>query len=286
MALSPEEQAAALALAYQRAMSDVRERVVAAVEAAWRSLTSWRDSDIEGFVRQVVPVVLGGQQAMAGLVDAYLADQRSAALGVPARPRGVRLDRVTGAAARKGTPPEVVYRRPGVTVWDALAKGKPLEQAVEEGLQRATKAAQSDLQRTKTLAAREVLSADREAVGFRRVLVGEENCGLCVVASTQRYHKRELLPLHPGCDCEPQPIYGASDPGQVIDEETLAAAHEAIRATFGISDVAARNPDYRKLVLVREHGELGPTLTVRSHRFTGPEALRSKLDLSGLPGGR
>jgi hypothetical protein len=285
VALSPEEQVAALALAYRRAMSDVRERVVAAVEAAWRSLTSWRDSDIDGFVRQVVPVVLGGQQAMAGLVDAYLADQRSAALGVPFRPRGVRLDRVTGAAARNGTRPEVVYRRPGVTVWNALAEGKPLEQAVEEGLQRATTAAQSDLQRTKTLAAREVLSADREANGFRRVLVGEENCGLCVVASTQRYHKRELLPLHPGCDCDVDALYGP-DPGQVIDEDVLAAAHEAIRATFGISDAAARNPDYRKLILVREHGELGPTMTVRGHRFTGPEALKSKLDLAGLPGGR
>lgn len=72
----------------------------------------------------------------------------------------------------------------------------------------------------------------------------------------------------------------------MIDEETLAAAHEAIMSTFGISDAAARNPDYRKLILVRNHSELGPLLTVKSHRFTGPEALKSKLDLSGLPGGR
>jgi hypothetical protein len=284
VALSPE-QAAAVAAGYQQAMSQVREQVAAAVEAAWRALTAWRDEDIDGFVRQVVPVVLGGQQAMAALVDAYFADLRSAALGLPARPSGVRMARVTGAAARNGTAPEVVYRRAGEQVWTDLSRGKPLEEAVQHGLDRATKAAETDLQRTKTLAAREVLANDREVSGFRRVLVGEENCGLCVVASTQRYHRKELLPIHPGCDCGVAPDYGG-DSGQVIDEGILAAAHEAIRSTFGISDAAARNPDYRKLILVREHGELGPQLTVRSHRFTGPEALRSKLDLSGLPGGR
>lgn len=285
MALSPE-QAAALALAYQQAMSDVRDRVTAAVEAAWLALPAWRDEDIASFVRSVLPIVLGGQQAMAGLVSAYLADARAAALDVPPRPVGVRLDRVTGAAARNGTPPEVVYRRAGEQVWRDLGAGKPLGGAVDHGLQRALKAAQSDLQRTKTLATREVIRDDGEVVGHRRVLVGEENCALCVVASSQRYHKADLLPIHPGCDCGTRPIYGRSDPGQVIDEDVLAAAHEAIVSTFGISDAAARAPDYRKLILVREHGELGPTLTVRRHRFTGPEALGSKLDLAGLPGGR
>lgn len=285
MALSPE-QAAALAAAYRLAMSDVREQVAAAVEAAWRALTSWRDSDIDGFVAQVVPIVLGGQQAMAGLVDASLADARSAALGVASRPSGVRLDRVSGAAARNGTPPEVVYRRAGVQVWRDLGAGKPLDVAVEHGLQRAVKAAQTDVQRTKQLATREIIKDDDRVVGFRRVLVGEENCGLCVVASSQRYHRSELLPLHSGCDCSTQALWGTEDPGQVIDEDILAAAHEAIMSTFGISDAAARAPDYRRLILVREHGELGPTLTVRKHRFSGPEALKSKLDLSQLPGGR
>jgi hypothetical protein len=284
VALSPE-QAAALALVYQQAMSEVRDRVTAAVEASWLALSSWRDEDIAAFVRAVLPVVLGGQQAMAGLVSAYLADSRSAALGLPPRPVGVRLDRVTGAAARNGTSPDVVYRRAGEQVWRDLGAGKPLDEAVDHGMKRAVKAAQTDLQRTKTLAAREVLGSDADAVGFRRVLVGAENCALCVVASSQRYHKAKLLPIHPGCDCGVAPMFGP-DLGQVIDEETLAAAHEAIMATFGVSDAAARNPDYRKLILVREHGELGPTLTVRSHRFTGPEVLRSKLDLSGLPGGR
>jgi hypothetical protein len=285
VALSPE-QAAALALAYQQAMSEVRDRVTAAVEASWLALSSWRDEDIAAFVRAVLPVVLGGQQAMAGLVSAYLADSRSAALDVPPRPVGVRLDRVTGAAARNGTPPGVVYRRAGEQVWRDLGAGKPLDEAVRHGLDRATKAAQTDLQRTKTLAAREVIRDDGEVVGHRRVLVGPENCALCVVASTQRYHKADLLPIHPGCNCEPRPMYGRSDPGQVIDEETLAAAHEAIMSTFGVSDAAARNPDYRKLILVRDHSELGPLLTVKKHRFSGPEVVKSKLDLSGIPGGR
>jgi hypothetical protein len=44
--------------------------------------------------------------------------------------------------------------------------------------------------------------------------------------------------------------------------------HDAIRETFGEMAFDARQIDYRKILLVEQHGELGPTLTVARHHFT------------------
>jgi hypothetical protein len=80
------------------------------------------------------------------------------------------------------------------------------------------------------------------------------------------------MPIHPGCDCGEQPIYGTEDPGQIIDEQLLEATHEAIEERFGFSDRGAREIDYR-LIQVRDHGELGPLLTVRGQHFDGPSSI-------------
>jgi hypothetical protein len=82
-----------------------------------------------------------------------------------------------------------------------------------------------------------------------------------------------LLPIHPGCDCGEQPIYGTEDPGQIINEQLLEATHDAIETRFGFSERSGRGElDYR-LIEVREHGELGPLLTVRGQHFDGPSSI-------------
>jgi hypothetical protein len=80
------------------------------------------------------------------------------------------------------------------------------------------------------------------------------------------------MPIHPGCDCGEMPIYGNQDPGQVIDDIRLNATHEAVAARFGVSDRSAREIDYRSIA-IREHGELGPLLTVADQHFTGPGSI-------------
>jgi len=93
---------------------------------------------------------------------------------------------------------------------------------------------------------------------------------LCYVASTQRYSRGDLLPIHPGCDCGEEPIYGSSGVSDTIDEQLLDATHQAIDERFGEFDFGGRTVDYRKAIIVREHGELGPVLTVKGQHFTGP----------------
>jgi hypothetical protein len=250
--------------------AQVRARVAQFVTTVWDGLGSYRDADIERFIRAVVPVVLGGQRQVVALTDSYLATIAAQTLGGPTRVAGVRLADVTGAALR-GVAPTEVYRRPGVDVWTALSKGKSLVDAVNAGRRRALNLASTDLQLAKTHTARSIFRKDSRVVGHRRTLSGSEDCGMCVVASTQRYHKESLQPIHGGCDCGVEPIYGDRDPGQVIDEQTLSEAHGAIQDRFGVSSDGARSAlDYRKVLLVREHGELGPVLTVKGQNFTGP----------------
>lgn len=72
--------------------------------------------------------------------------------------------------------------------------------------------------------------------GYRRVIHPELNksgtsCGLCIVASTMRYTKGDLLPIHAGCKCETCEIFVRGgeefDPGGQINMEDLEVFYES-----------------------------------------------------------
>lgn len=257
---------AALTDRYDALATSLRDRVVSFVLAAFDSLGSYRDSDAIVFIERVLPVVLGAQQQMGAITDAYLSVMVADMMGGAAAPVGVQLDE-----ALRGTPPDQVYRRPFVTAWTALSAGKDLTQAVSEGRNRLLSITETDLQLARTRAARQSMERGGRAQFYRRRLSGAKNCGLCTIASTQRYRVKDLMPIHPGCDCKPEPIPGDRDPGQIIDEALLREAHDAIARDIGASDRGGRAPDYRKVIITREHGEYGPLLAVRRHDFTGPD---------------
>ncbi len=220
-------------------------QVVAMVAAAWAELTSWRDTNIDTFAAATVPLVAAGQAQMASLTSGYLAETLGGrAVGVPARD-------FTGAAVRNGADPIDVYHRPGIEVWTALSQGTELDQAVAQGARRAQVLALTDLQLASTHTARQVLTSTPHVVGYRRVLAGAHSCDLCTVASTQRYHTGELMPIHNRCSCAVEPIVAGRDPGQIID--------------------STQRPDIE--VVVHHHGELGPVLAVAGQHFTGPDAI-------------
>lgn len=264
--------------ANRAAAAAVRLRVLAFVATAWLGLGSWNVPDVERFVALVLPIVLGGQRTIASLTDSYLALLAARAFGSVPQPIGVDTALVTGAALRNGTDPELVYRRGGAVVWDNLANGEPLPVAVERGLVRLTSIASTDLQLAKTHAARQVLAqqpAGREPTGYVRTLEGTSSCGFCALASTRLYHVEELLPIHPGCDCDVAPYY--RDPSLVIAPDQLERVHVLARDFFGTSrtsgvDRGSRQFDYHDFVIVHEHGELGPVLARKGQHFSGPEA--------------
>lgn len=227
------------------------------------------DTAVAKYLKGVLPLVVAGATEMSTLTRGYYATLASL-LGQEFNAKRPPRNSLNPSELRGGAVgAEEIYTRGFVTARVALSNGKPIDQALKMGADRIYNIARTDMQLAKTQTGLFIRSGNSNIVGFARTLSGAENCGLCYVASTQRYHKKDLLPIHPGCDCGEMPIYGNQDPGQVIDEANLEATHEAVASRFGVSARDAREIDYRKIT-IEQHGELGPVLTVKGHKFTGP----------------
>lgn len=263
--MANETLQAALAERYDTLSQSLRDRLISFVLDAFDSLGSYRDADAALFIERVLPTVLAAQQTMGQITDAYLSAMIADMVGGAAAPVGVQLDE-----ALRGVPPDEVYHRPFVTAYTALSQGASYADAVGQARTRLLSITETDLQLARTHAARESMQRSGRVRFFRRELRNPGNCALCVIASTQRYRVENLLPIHPGCNCKPQPIVGDKDPGQIIDEALLREAHAAVEQGTGQSDAGGRSPDYRDVIITREHGEYGPLLAVRRHEFTGP----------------
>lgn len=267
----PTRELERLAIRHANAVATIRTRALDVTRRAWLQLDAYRPDDLDVFARIVVPVVQGAQLRTSALTAAYLSQYETIATGEPATLAGVAADVVTDL---RSVPPLEEYQRPGATVRRALADGHDLVDAVRMGLDRARSLVATDVQLAKTHTARALLADRGDIVGYRRTLTGNVSCGLCIVASTQRYHRSELMPIHPGCDCGVAPIHGRNDPGQILDADRLTDVHTAIEERFGMSDAGARDPiDYRSALIVHEHGDIGPVLAVRGQTFTGPADL-------------
>jgi hypothetical protein len=263
----------ALNSAYENQSSLIRNRVLLYVLSVWDGAGSYRGADIDRIIGRVVPAVRAGQLQLAALTDAYLSRVAREA-GIVWTP-SVRRDVVD----YRGIPAAEVYRRPAVETYTALAAGASFDDATQRGHNRLSSIVSMDMQSARTRQAQASLG-NSDFAGFRRVLTGKEDCALCVIASTQRYSKSDLMPIHPGCDCGVEPFAG--DPStQVIDHELLERTHADIDSRLGGTDRGARDlglgktdssgrnlSDFTDLIVTREHGEYGPTLAWRSQAFT------------------
>jgi hypothetical protein len=232
------------------------------------NLGSWRDSDFDKFLK-IASTSLSGANLQAARLQVAFYKQMALAAGQTFVAPQMTSNDFSTEALRNGAIASEVYRRPFVQVYTELANGKSMTEAIVAGALRISSIASTDVQLARRNAGFMSRGSNSNIVGYARTLTGAENCALCFVASTQRYTRGELMPIHPGCDCGEMPIYGNQDPGQVIDEIRLDATHDAVETRFGISDPGARAIDYRKIA-IREHGELGPVLTVADQNFTGP----------------
>lgn len=263
MALSPLDRR------YGSAVRGVWTSVLGRTDQSWKGLRSWRDADAKAFKARTVPIILAGQRQVATLTASYL-EQLYKEIDDKARRVSLDIDAVTGKSLR-GVDPYEVYERPFNEVWTALSKNVPLEEAVSRGEHRLETITKTDLQLARTHTVRDVADDLPKFQYTVRELQGEYDCALCMIAATQRYHKKDLAPIHPGCDCLVKTVTADYDPGQVIDEERLEQIHDAVEAAIGTFDRGARAVDYRKIIISRDHGEIGPVLGYRGQRFTGPD---------------
>jgi hypothetical protein len=325
MPLSDTELARVLD-AHTRTSIRLRQTVVDRLEQVWIARGGLTDSDLAAFVAVAVPIIESGQRQMAALTDAQLTYLIANQLDRPVEPVGV----AAGVTAARGVPTAEVYARPVIEARTAKAPGVSRAAAVEAGRRRLWHIATTDLQLARTHQAVATMGFHDQVVGYRRELRGSENCPLCVVASTQRYRRQDLMPIHPGCDCGVVPIVGDRDPGRIINRERYEQAKRdgvidditrsrqgSTKALRRQADNAQRRADAARVelsietdsgrrerlvqraeswerraqeyedrlasraVAVRQHGEIGPVLTVRDHKFTGPskDAIQANRDL-------
>jgi hypothetical protein len=256
-----------VAVDFTRIFGALRASVVQQLFAVWFGLPDYRDQNLDDWMGVALPLVQAAEETSAVATTTYLNLLMEFA-GVDGNMDIPDMADVTGAAIRNGVPPEQVYSRPFKEVWNALSKGQDIQTAIEFGANRLRQLVETDIQLSHTNTSRSLLSGRNDVVGFRRIPTGEFTCALCLVASTQRYHKLDLMPIHPGCDCRVAPIIGDQDPGQVVDQDFLNQIHQAVERQFGMSARDAKQIDYRRIPIVHTHNEYGPTLAVRGQHFT------------------
>jgi hypothetical protein len=186
-------------LAYQALLARIRSTTSSRIVRVFGNLTAYDERDVDGFLERAVPIVERGQAEAVRATDAYMAR------AIGAEVVGLDVVDLTGPAVRAGTELEVVYRRPFVTLWSGLAKGREFAEALGAATARLESTAETDVALSTRAAAVEYARAEPKVTGFRRVTDGRA-CTLCAIASTQRYGREELMPIHARCGCTVRPL--------------------------------------------------------------------------------
>lgn len=270
----PNKFAAGLNDAYERTSSYLILQAGTQAKSRFLSLPDWRDENVPEYLDGLAKD-LGSSKATAAQFAFGYHSQMARLFGKKFVSPGYDPEEYVTEKLRNGANYSEVFTRPFVEMRTALAQGRSVSDAIYLGGLRAQTLAQTEMQLTRRQASFVARRKNDNIVGYARVLSGAENCALCYVASTQRYRKKDLLPIHPGCDCGEMPIYGDTDTGQVIDEYNLEKAHQAVEARFGAQARDARGLPYKDII-IHEHGELGPILGIRGQDFTGPSDLTLK----------
>lgn len=243
-------------LSYQNEVARTRAAVSDQLSRLWLGLGSYRDADVDRFLRIALPKVQAGQSRVARLT--------AARLGGPVLPR----EQVTGL---RQVPQRVEYRRPAVALYTALSNGAALPTAVSAGANLLSSLVSTDLQMVLVAQAQASLQSQRVS-HYRRVLTGSENCDLCRIASTNLYSTADLLPIHDRCDCTVEPVY---EPAEFVSPD-VGLGSLALTSQRQADVQAGASPE--SLVAVEQHGEVGPMLVWASDHFTGPDEIHIVTD--------
>lgn len=253
------------------ATAGLKDSATGAATAAWGGFTGWYSAEKVAQQAQDMSVLsTSAQDAVTAMFARYVAELVAMLRGetrvdVP----DVRLQPV-----RRGADLVRVHARPAEVFKENFALVGDEFTALERSIQRSVQLIETDIMLAARQAQQDAMVA-LEVTHYRRVLRPELSdsgpCGLCVVASDRIYKVSDLLPLHDRCACQTVPVVEGLDPGARINAEDLKRLY-AGAGSSGAADLK------RTRVSVNEHGELGPVLTTRGHRFTGPEDLGQPVD--------
>lgn len=161
-----------------------------------------------------------------------------------------------------------VYERVAKRARIDLAKGLDTAEAERDAARLLDQTIAADLMLARRAAMHAMLTASATVTKYRRVVRPELSvtgvCGLCLAAADKVYSRGDLLPIHHRCKCIVLPIVDADERvPQYVNRVTLEDLYTAADSTRGRELKKIR---YR----IEQHGELGPVLVQKGHRFTGP----------------
>lgn len=236
--MSAADDLVATAAAAHRRFVLLQDTIGALMEDAWLTYANLDEVAAARFTTAASTIVEGGLRQVAGVAAGYTSTAdailgQSADIVIPA------------PTIRQGVPPADVYQRSIIEARRLIASGSSYADAMRGGQLRAVATAKTDMSLGNRAAMAQAKLARPWVVGYRRTLTGK-SCAFCALASTQRYTRAELLPLHPSCDCGIAEIYGTTDPGQIINRELLTD----LKAQGVVDDItAARSlPDAKRAV--------------------------------------
>jgi hypothetical protein len=251
-----------------------RERLsgnlLALLARLWAALTTgqrYDDAQVAAFAAQAAALSKGARTAASGAQEAYL--RQILALLDTQPGRGLK---VSIPDAPRGVDPVVQYTRPVEEFRRLRVSGLDEFEANERALRRLQLIGDTDVSLAVRDTSAQVLAAADKVTGWRRVVHPELSkggtCGLCIVASDRLYHRGDLMPLHARCNCAVVPVVkGKADPGAALNADSLKALYQAAGSTKA-ADLA------KTRYVVRQHGELGPVLTVEGEHFRSPAAVK------------
>jgi hypothetical protein len=215
----------------------IRRIVARSLTDIWSELPNYDRSAVDQWLSKALPVVRAGQIQSVNLTNAYLA------AALQSQPIPLDTSQLTGASVRNGTPPEVVYERPFITLWSALQDGLDYSAAVDKGIARAVDMSSYDVQGAFRATAAEIGGQSDKIFGFERV-PDANACQFCLVASTQRYHSDDLMPLHNHCGCGIKPLTTEASASGVINRDL----YRELKAEGAMDRITIQRqiPGYRK----------------------------------------
>lgn len=237
--------------AHHYRLAAIQQNAFDLVGAAWDRYGGLDDTALRAFAEAAAVIVDASKAQVATVTAGYIAANDLAAVGevvpvIPAPP-----------VIRGGIPTAEVYARSVVESRVRIAAGATFDEAMSAGRARATGTAITDVNLTNKATIDRVAPLRPWVVGYRRILTGR-SCAICAAASTQRYRRPNLMPIHQRCDCDVGEIYGTADPGRVINRDL----YRDLREEGIIGDIGEQRRDARR----RAEGEDVPTRTTPGGR--------------------
>lgn len=209
-------QLVAAARSFQAAKMRLSSSSSATAGRLFGTLRPVGDADLERWLAEIGPIADSTRAAAAQLGAASITTQVALAGETVVDTDVADI----GPGLRGGAALTEVYARPVITVRRVLADGGTVLDALRAGRARAVQSIETDAQLAYRDGAARAMAGNLSVQGYRRVPNGGA-CLLCLMASTQRYHVRDLMPIHPTCHCGVATIIGSRDPGLILGPRVL-----------------------------------------------------------------